>query len=219
MQAAERLFTTRRVHEITMDDVAAAARVAKGTLYNHFRDKDDLFFQTCVAGFDELCELLESRTDQGVPFQQQLLDSCREISHFYDRRRQLLRMMQAEDERMHDCRGALRNRWMLKRHRLIQAVGRILARGIEEGIIRNDLPGEILANVLMGMLRARSHGLADAPEVMRSHEVIVELFCNGAGAPASAGRAGGGDRRRNHKNHLSPRRASRSAGTIKGVRS
>ena len=35
-----------------MDHVAAAAGVAKGTLYGHFEDKEDLFFQMCSGGFN-----------------------------------------------------------------------------------------------------------------------------------------------------------------------
>jgi AcrR family transcriptional regulator len=186
MQAAERLFTSRRIHEITMDDVAAAAGVAKGTLYNHFRDKDDLFFQTCIAGFEELCELLEQKVNHEVSFQQQLLEASRGISGFFDRRRQLFRMMQAEDARMPYCGGALRDRWAVKRTNLVSAIARILAGGVASGMIRDDLPPEVLANILLGMLRARSRGLADVPASMRSHEIIVDLFCNGAGCGPGA---------------------------------
>ncbi len=181
MQAAERLFTSRRFHEITMDDVAAAAGVAKGTLYYHFRHKDDLFFQTCIAGFDQLCDLLKQKVQDRVPFHQQFLNACHKITVFFDQRHQLLRMMQTEDERMSYCRGVLRDRWMLKRKRLVAAIAHVLCRGVAAGAIRDDLPPEVLANVLLGMLRARSRGLANAPARVRSHEVIVDLFCNGAG--------------------------------------
>ena len=33
MEAAERLFTSRRFHEITLEEVAQAAKVGKGTIY------------------------------------------------------------------------------------------------------------------------------------------------------------------------------------------
>ena len=174
---------------ITMDDVAAAAGVAKGTLYNHFPDKDELFFQTCIAGFDDLCELLEAAASDAcpegsrgaVPFERQLLDACRQISRFFDRRHQLLRMTQAEEARMPYCHGPQRSRWMAKRQRLVAAIARILAQGAAAGQVRRDLRPEVLANVLMGLLRTRSHGLADAPDHVRSPEVIADLFCHGAG--------------------------------------
>lgn len=42
LAAAERLFAERGVHEVSMDDVVAAAGVGKGTLYRSFGDKAGL---------------------------------------------------------------------------------------------------------------------------------------------------------------------------------
>ena len=42
LEAAERLFTVQGVAGVTMDDIAAAASVGKGTLYRRFTDKGEL---------------------------------------------------------------------------------------------------------------------------------------------------------------------------------
>jgi len=115
MKAAEKLFTSRRFHEITMDHVAAAAGVAKGTLYGHFRDKEDLFFQTCTSGFDQLCEIVTAASSPDAPFERGLVATCRKISQFMDRRHQLMVMMQSEDNRVSCCKGGIHDRWMEKR--------------------------------------------------------------------------------------------------------
>jgi AcrR family transcriptional regulator len=180
MQAAEKLFTSRRFHEITMDDIAAAAGVAKGTLYGHFQDKNELFFQTATAGFDELCELLHRTVPDSAPFTEQLLGVCRQITGFYDRRHHLLHLMQVEDWRMSLCRGMLQQRWLAKRRQLHSAVAAILARGVAARQVRRDVPAAVLASILLGMLRTRAHDLADAPPELRNHEVILDLFCRGA---------------------------------------
>lgn len=43
LQAAERLFIAREPGRVSVDDIAAAARVSKGTVYHHFEDKAAVF--------------------------------------------------------------------------------------------------------------------------------------------------------------------------------
>jgi AcrR family transcriptional regulator len=181
MQAAERLFTSLRFHEITLDHVAAAAGVAKGTIYNYFDDKDDLFFQTSINGLDELCELIAGSVPGNASFTEQLLGACRQISEFFDRRHQWLRMMQVEDGRMCHYEGDLRRRWMEKRKALVQAVAGIMGKGVLSGQVREDISPEVLANLMLGMLRTRARDLADLPTDMRRFEIIVDVFRRGAG--------------------------------------
>lgn len=187
MLAAEKLFTTRRFHEITMEDVAHKAGVGKGTIYRYFRNKDDLFFETATAGFEELCELLRRKVPETSPFEEQLLGACEQISAFFERRRPLFRMMQAEENRMYWCRGSLRERWMKRRMKLVSAVEAIVRKGVVVGEIRDDIPAEILTQFLMGMLRTRGRDMADAPGGSPSHGLVVELFCRGAGTAAKYG--------------------------------
>jgi AcrR family transcriptional regulator len=181
MEAAESLFTSRRYDEITTDHIAQEARVGKGTIYRYFADKDDLFFQVATSGFDELCELLHRKVPDGAPFVDQLLSACAETAAFFTRRRELFRMMQAEDGRMQWCRKSIRERWLARRRKLVAAIAEILRKGVREGEIRSDLPCEVLASFLLGMLRTRARDLADAPGAQRSDAVIVDLFCHGAG--------------------------------------
>lgn len=42
MEAALKLFSERHADGVTIDDIVGAARVAKGSFYNYFSDKDDL---------------------------------------------------------------------------------------------------------------------------------------------------------------------------------
>jgi AcrR family transcriptional regulator len=179
MQAAERLFTSRRFHEITMEDVAREAGVGKGTLYRYFRDKDDLFFQTATSGFDELCELLRKKVPDNASFAEQLLIACRQISRFFEHRRQLSRMMQSEEGRVSWCAGSLHQRWTEHRKRLVAAVADMVRKGVAEGEVREDIAAEALASFLLGMLRTRGRDLGEVPQDMRQHEVVVDLFCRG----------------------------------------
>lgn len=180
MQAAERLFTSRRFHEVTTDDVAREAKVGKGTIYRYFQDKDDLFFATAHAGFEELCELVRRKVPETAPFGRQLLEAGMQISEFFRHRRQLFSMMQSEEGRLAMLEGKLRQRWLEKRKLLIESLAAIMRKGIQEGEVRQDLSPEVLASFLLGMLRTSARDLRDAPEEMRRLEVVVDLFRRGA---------------------------------------
>ena len=185
MQAAEKLFASRRFHEVTLDDVARTARVGKGTIYTYFADKDELFFETATRGFDELCALLDRRVCDGAPFARQLLEACEAIVSFFTRRRQLLRMMQSEEGRMRWAAQPIRLRWAQRRKALVAAVAGILSRGVDEGLIRDDVPTEVWASFLLGLLRTRARDLTEFDPEHQRIELVVELFCNGA-CPADA---------------------------------
>jgi len=189
MQAAEKLFSSGRFHEITTDEVARAAGVGKGTMYRYFQDKEDLFFQTAMAGFDELCELLHERVAQAAPFSEQLLVACRGIVEFFEGRWELFRMMQTEEFRLALSKGAVYGRWMEHRKKLIVVLADILRRGVSEGQVRGDVPPEVLANFLLGMLRTRVRDLEGAPAASRRLELVMDLFRSGAGTREAAGGA------------------------------
>ena len=62
--AAARLFAREPYHEVTLDAVAAAAAVGKGTLYVYFRGKDELYAALIEDGFARLLDDL--RTELGA---------------------------------------------------------------------------------------------------------------------------------------------------------
>jgi AcrR family transcriptional regulator len=68
LEAARRLFDERGVEDVTMEDVALAAGVGKGTLYRRYADKGQLvlaLMSTCVGELDtELRRLVEPTPDE-----------------------------------------------------------------------------------------------------------------------------------------------------------
>ena len=177
MQAAEKLFTTRRFHEITLDDIVQEAHVGKGTIYTYFKDKEDLFFQVATSGFDELCDLFRRRVHGDAPLREQLLQACEAVGAFFERRKHLFRMIQSEDARMSLCHGTSSEQWMGKRQQLVEALGQVLRKGQTEGKVRDDLPAETLATLLLGLLRTRARNLRK--NAVRD-DLLADFFLNGA---------------------------------------
>lgn len=56
MGVATGFFATRPYHEVRIDDIAAAAKVGKGTVYTYFESKDALYLALIREGFAKLVE-------------------------------------------------------------------------------------------------------------------------------------------------------------------
>ena len=61
LSAAARLFATQPFHKVRLDDIAAAAKVGKGTVYIYFANKDDLYFSLIYEGFSQLVDRLRTQ--------------------------------------------------------------------------------------------------------------------------------------------------------------
>ncbi len=179
MLVVEKLAANRRFHEITLDEVADAAQVGKGTIYHYFKDKDDLFFQVATSGFDELCELFRRKVHHNGLFSSELLKTCKEIGKFFASRQELLQMMQSEAGVVCWSSSKIRQQWTAKRKMLIDAVASLLSDGIEQGVIRSDMPAETMAIFLLGMLRTRARDFDKTCEDIKSYEIVVDIFLNG----------------------------------------
>ena len=62
---ATRLFVERGFDEVTVDEIAEAADVARMTVFNHFSRKEDMFFDLDDEGREDLLAALQKR-DAGI---------------------------------------------------------------------------------------------------------------------------------------------------------
>ena len=182
LQAAEKLFTSRRFDEVTTDDIMHAAGVGKGTIYRYFKGKDDIFFQIAINGFDELCILLDKEVSKHGAFKEKLLLICQEISNFLNARRHLLQIMVIEDTLMFWLKQDIRKQWMAKLDELMTKVAKVLSEGIQEGQIRSDIPPKVLAYSLIGMIRIWVQYLHNDSNTTFKSELLADLFYAGAQA-------------------------------------
>ena len=181
LKALEGMMRNRRFHEVTLDDVAKAARVGKGTIYRYFSDKDDLFFQLATHGHDELCEAIERSAsgDNHLSFRERLVAMCERIVAFFEGRMALIRVMGEHEGRMPALQR--RNREELGRHRqrLHAAVLRVLERGVPGGRLRDDIASTMQVRFLLGLLRTRGPMPMGEVEEKPAIATIVDVFLNG----------------------------------------
>jgi AcrR family transcriptional regulator len=68
LAAARQIFSTRGVIDVTMEDIAKAAKVSKGALYLHFASKDELYLHLSAQGGKGLLERMKQAKSASTGF-------------------------------------------------------------------------------------------------------------------------------------------------------
>src|SRR6204780_241850 len=72
LDAAEAVFAERGFHGARIQDIAERARIAVGTVYNHFEDKDDVLGALLEQRSEEMISQLHPVRDDRGPFEARL---------------------------------------------------------------------------------------------------------------------------------------------------
>src|SRR5437588_11758281 len=99
LEAAGRLFGTRRFHEVRMEDVAAEAEVSKGTLYRYFRDKDETYLALLARASRQFVDELHDRAAEARTARSRLIAVVGAILEFFDRQPHLFDLIQRAEIR------------------------------------------------------------------------------------------------------------------------
>jgi AcrR family transcriptional regulator len=77
---ASRLFVERGFDQVTVDEIAEAADVARMTVFNHFSRKEDMFFDLDEEGREDLLSALQKRDAATSPIEALRLFAHRAIA-------------------------------------------------------------------------------------------------------------------------------------------
>jgi AcrR family transcriptional regulator len=112
LAATERLLCSRGLACVTTRDIAHAAKVAEGALYNHFGDKAELILEVVLHGVGEFREVLDSLPLQvGQNTVQKNLERVVDSAfHFHYRIASLVCSLFADQELLARVRGTMNER-------------------------------------------------------------------------------------------------------------
>jgi AcrR family transcriptional regulator len=143
-------FFTHGIRGVTMDELATELGMSKKTLYTHFRSKTALIEAALHAKFQQIEAELESIVSASstdfLSAHHRLL-ACFQ-RHTDEIRPPFMRDMQREAPRLFDL-VERRRREIVGRY-----FGRMLSEGRMAGIIRDDIPVELMIEILLGAIQA-----------------------------------------------------------------
>lgn len=126
--AATRLFAERGFDKVTIDEIAQAADVGRMTVFNHFRRKEDMFFDLDQEWRHDLLNALEERNPGMSP-----ADAFRRFAHWAVEQRKPYVMFSPASQRFHDALASsetLKARWRAIRDEAADMLAVTLASGI-----------------------------------------------------------------------------------------
>ncbi len=188
LAAAEDVFALHGLHAVRMESIAARSGVAVGTLYNYFRDRDDLLRALQRARKTELFEALDRALGEAadLPFPERLRRFLTALfQHFIAHRAFLAVLVQQEHAWCHGSASmppepSETMREMFGRFELL------VHGGAEEGAVRTADP-DLLPAFLLGMVRATLvrqclYGAADGTERSAGEmaQLLGDFFIRGA---------------------------------------
>lgn len=137
-----KLYQRYGIKSVTMDDVAKHLGISKKTLYEHFKDKEDLVRNVLMAEHDNQCGSFTAITDQQ-------LNAIEELFEVYKMLNTMFREYNPSME--FDLRKYYPDLFIeikeIRRKRMFESVMNNINKGKKEGLYRKELNSKIIAKL------------------------------------------------------------------------
>lgn len=182
LEAARRLLVEHDFQDIVLDDVAKKAGVAKGTLFLHFKNKEELFSAAFADLADSLGHELEALLKTGLKGKEMLSAAAKAVLNHFDRNRDFVGLGAG---RMPSCGSRGRGKTTLTEKYLAnqELLRKIMEQASSDGGVSLRDP-EYAPAVFIGLCRSAAvarilRGLEGSFE--KDSERVVSFFLDGSG--------------------------------------
>lgn len=180
LDRAARLFADRPYGAVTVEDVAAVAGVAKGTVYSFFDGKEELFRRVLEQEHDRFHREVEGLlAEVDVRCRENVREALHAVVHALAANPLLLRVLDERDTpawlEVHRDPSA---RMAEAKANTNMLVG-LIREGQLAGVMRDGDPVElagVIGELFVGLLVAGNHG---GPEVLRRLQIALDLMVDG----------------------------------------
>lgn len=150
LASALKLFANETYQGVTMDRVAEAAGVAKGTLYLYFPSKEALYLGILSDGLQSIAARYQATLDPRAGVGERLRRAIDVSIQFYDERRDLLRLIATEEPRLAEQRNRLIEEWRERGFRFFTS---LIEEGIQSGIF-SSTDSRLATLAILGGIRS-----------------------------------------------------------------
>jgi len=147
LDAAQEVFFRKGLLPATMDEIAERAELSKATLYLYYRSKEDLYLAVAIRGLGILEGSFQQIVDKALTPVTTLRRLTIALDDFFEENRDYSRLFAffQTPEFRNDVSPDLRESALSANHRIWALATGVLRRGIEDGVVRNDIDPTELA--------------------------------------------------------------------------
>lgn len=170
---AAELFRIYGIKAVTMDTIAAHLGISKRTIYERFRDKDELLFAVMNEMIRKQKEMVENILDSSSNVMEAIFTMLR-ISR--EHMASMNPLIDSDLRKYHDA--------VLQRVKAIcdnpdyEGARKLLKAGIEQGIFRDDIDIEIISRAVSGIGNLTGDTKIFPPEQFPQRDVIRNIMIN-----------------------------------------
>ncbi len=182
LEAAVKVFAEQGFFQSTISQIAKEARVADGTIYLYFKNKDDILVQFFSDKTKQVFERFREEVDKADNTIDKLRNLIRRHLEEFQNDRNMALVYQAE---IHQSSRLIEAQIKEMSKMYLNVVSEIVEQGQEEGIIRKDLYLGLVKRFILGAVDEvintwlHSSGKYD---LVSMADPLVDLFMRGIGA-------------------------------------
>lgn len=184
LDAAFRLFDEKGLENVTIEMIANAAEIGKGTIYKHFKSKHDIYAHLIIRQGEDVIELFERNVDSVAPIERQIRQYIRTYVSFFNadfgmykickRLEEVLTMEQLSPDVRDELNSVYQNKMAL--------VEAVMHKAADEGLLMDTAASisdlaHLFAKMLLGALDATFNG--KVKEVEKIADIITDILING----------------------------------------
>src|SRR5215510_2081008 len=161
LEAARKVFAKKGFNGATVDDVATAAGVAKGTVYLYYRSKREIYFAALKFGIEQMYSALVDELRSRSTTEQKLKSLIAAKLAYFDENRDFFKIFYSELGRIPTHPGGIDSEFKalyLEQARLVES---ILKEGIRRKAIRNlrtEQAAFAISDIIRGVVTQRILG-------------------------------------------------------------
>ena len=172
LMAALKVFSRKGFHQVKVEEIAQEAEIGKGTIYDYFESKEDIYHQIFRLSSERYTSIFQEMQAQGTDLWDKIrLLSLKHIQFFQTHKDMATFVFDGQSRPLESL-----NEWLMEQKEQRQELVReILVRAMEDGEIRSVDP-DMASRMVMGLIFSVFGGMIFMEGTVPDRETVDKML-------------------------------------------